>query len=153
MIRLSKILVPTDFSEPSKYALRYACRLADQFKAEVHQVHVVEALPDLYFEGAIFTSETEGRMRETAEKLLKKQPQAPWADGVTVTHEVRQGTPLNEILAAAKDFEADLIVIGTHGRSGVGHLLLGSVAEKVIRKSPCPVLTVRTPEHLLGIKE
>lgn len=146
MFRIKKIMVPTDFSSHSQYASKYAAKLAEQFGAEIHLVHIVEALPVVYYEGTVFTEESEARLVESARKLLHKQPESPWSEGTKVIHEVIQGTPMNEIVAYAKKNEIDLIVAGTHGRTGVGHLLLGSVAEKIVRSAPCPVLTVRKPD-------
>lgn len=143
MIRVKKILVPTDFSPHSGEAMKYACTLAEQFNAELHLLHVVELLPVAYYEGAVFTAESEEKMREAAEKLLHKQPEPPWKDSLKVVYEVRQGTPFHEVVGYAKDNNIDLIVMGTHGRTGLGHVLLGSVAERVVRKAPCAVLTVR----------
>ncbi len=143
MIRVKKILVPTDFSTHSSEAMKFACTLAEQFNAELHLLHVVELLPVAYYEGAIFTAESEQRMREAAEKMLHKQPESPWKESLQVVYEVRQGTPFHEIVGYAKDNAIDLIVMGTHGRTGLGHVLLGSVAERVVRKAPCAVLRVR----------
>lgn len=143
MIRVKKILVPTDFSPHSGEAMKYACTLAEKFGAELHLLHVVELLPVAYYEGAIFTAESEEKMREAAEKLLHKQPEPPWKDSLKVVYEVRQGTPFHEVVGYAKDNNIDLVVMGTHGRTGLGHVLLGSVAERVVRKAPCAVLTVR----------
>lgn len=142
MLQIKKILVPTDFSAHSTDALRYACTLAEQFHSEVHLLHVVELMPITYYEGAIFTQESETRMREAAASLLHKQPESPWKESLKFNFEVRQGTPFHEIVTYAKDNDIDLIVQGTHGRTGLGHVLLGSVAERVVRKSPCAVLTV-----------
>jgi nucleotide-binding universal stress UspA family protein len=78
---------------------------------------------------------------------LDQQPGSPWDEKHTVVRELRKGSPFLEIVRYAKDKNIDLIVLGTHGRSGLSHVLLGSVAERVVRKAPCPVLTVRHPEH------
>ena len=82
-----------------------------------------------------------------AEEAMKKLPASPSAAVEDVVRATRQGPPFLEILRYAKEVNADLIVMGTHGRSGLVHMLIGSVAEKVVRKAPCPVLTVRPDQH------
>ena len=147
MIRLNRVLVPTDFSEHSKSAVRYGCELASKFGADLHLLHVVEQLPVMYSEGAIFTPETEAELLAEATNLLDRTPEDIDVTSLKVTRATLQGHPLVEITRYAKENEIDLIVIGTHGRTGLVHMLLGSVAEKVVRKAPCPVLTVHHPEH------
>jgi len=150
MIRLERVLVPIDFSKFSKHALRYGCAFADEFHAELHLLHVLQDLihvvpdvgtglpaPDVYFR----------EVHENAEKALAELPGDLWSGGKEVVRALRTGTPFLEIVRYAKEEQIDLIVLGTHGRSALVHLLLGSVAEKVVRKAPCPVLTVRHPEH------
>jgi nucleotide-binding universal stress UspA family protein len=86
-------------------------------------------------------------LKAIAEKALAEIPDPAWAAGKSIVRVCRQGTPFLEIVRYAKEHEMDLIVLGTHGRSGLAHVLMGSVAERVVRKSPCPVLTVRPTEH------
>lgn len=147
-LRLKKILVPVDFSEFAIKGLRYAARFAEQFGATLVLVHVVE--PVHYPESVIIPPAMEEANRERLKlaraaltKFVKKQVPA----GITTEATTRLGQPFTEILGAAKDFEADLIVIATHGHTGLKHLFLGSVAERVVRLAPCPVLTVRAHEH------
>jgi len=147
MIRLNRILVPTDFSEHSKTAVQYGCELASKFGADLHLLHVVEQLPVMYSEGAIFSPETEAELLAEARELLTKTPADIDVSALNVTRATLEGHPLVEIVRYARENEIDLIVIGTHGRTGLVHVLLGSVAEKVVRKAPCPVLTVHSPEH------
>ncbi|MFM8470392.1 MAG: universal stress protein [Limisphaerales bacterium] len=147
-LRLKKILVPVDFSEFSTKAIKYAARFAEQFVATLVLVHVVE--PVRYPESVLIPPEMEEANRERlklarealAEFVRKQVP----ADIPTETA-TRLGHPFSEIGVAAKDFDVDLIVIATHGHTGLKHLFLGSTAERVVRLAPCPVLTVREREH------
>jgi nucleotide-binding universal stress UspA family protein len=146
-ILLRRILVPTDFSDKSKVALTYAVALVEQFKASIHLLHVVEAIVGIYtapweprdeLDRAIASSawdDLNGLLPSDDRKRLDAEFALEW------------GTPFVEIVRYARAHEIDLIAMGTHGRSGVEHLLMGSVAENVVRSSPCPVLTVRHPEH------
>ena len=150
MIQLSRILVPTDFSEFSQHAIRYGCEFARRFEAELHVVNVVEDIYPLVPEPGIMlpaAGEYLADLQKSAEKSLTKVPAADWVEGLTVVRKVLVGTPFLEIIRYAKEADLDLIVIGTHGRSGLVHALMGSVAERVVRKSPCPVLTVRPEGH------
>jgi len=148
MIELKRILVPIDFSEFSTYALRYACALAGEFQSELHLLHVLQDLvhvvpeigaglpaPEVYFRD----------LGENAVKALEELPGELWQSDKAVVRATRSGNPFLEIVRYAKENDIDLIVLGTHGRGALVHLLLGSVAEKVVRKAPCPVLTVRHP--------
>lgn len=146
MIRLSKILVPTDFSQHSANAVRYGAELAAKFGADLHLLHCVEQTPILYGEGGAWISpETIVELQAAADKQLQEVPVD--VDGVNVIRKCVDGHPFVEVIRYAKSEETDLIVMGTHGRGAIAHLLLGSVAEKVVRKAPCPVLTVRDKEH------
>ncbi len=147
-LRLKRILVPVDFSEFSKKAVRYAVRFAEQFGASLILVHVVD--PVRYPESVIIPP----AMEEANQARVRQARKALGAFArkvlpVTVTSETVPllGVPFEEIVKAAKTMEADLIVIGTHGHTGLKHLLLGSTAERVVRLAPCPVLTVREHEH------
>jgi nucleotide-binding universal stress UspA family protein len=146
MITFTNILVATDFSEPANAALTYGRALAEHFHAALHVLHVTDdvqlrlggeayfaALPDLQ-------KEIEDEARKRLEAQLVEHDRAPLqSDAIVVTS--------SNAAAAIVDFAAerriDLIVVGTHGREGVGHLLMGSVAERVVRMAKCPVLTVR----------
>lgn len=148
MITLNQILVPTDFSETSDAAAKYARALAQAFNADVHLMHVLEnpyvsydplslMPPDNFFE------ELEARTRDRLMRLLTDwEPLHPHVDVVTT-----RGSAFLEIIRYAKEHCIDLIVLGTHGRGPIAHMLMGSVAEKIVRKAPCPVLTVRPPQH------
>lgn len=146
MITLKKILVPTDFGEYSARAIRYGAELAGRFGAELHVLHAHEQIPIMYGEGAFFPPETSAEVKAAAEKHLNELPVEPAGDFPVVRASV-EGHPFVEIIRYAKENDTDLIVIGTHGRGAIGHMFLGSVAEKVVRKAPCPVLTVRDEEH------
>ena len=148
MVKLHKVLFPTDFSEPSEAAWSYALALAKEFGAEIVLLHVVAEPPRLaeaYEMG--FTPERFVRAATDEARRLMADLIAKAADRqVTITPQVRQGVEFREIIQAARDTAADLIVMGTHGRTGLAHALIGSVAEKVVRKAPCPVLTVKHPK-------
>ena len=144
---IARILVATDFSETSELALDYARTMAGRFGASMHLLHVLDEPPALSTLGSE-TSETDltafcatrhERTRQRLQRLL------PADEGVRfcATGEVRTGRPAETIRDVAIERGVDLIVMGTHGRGGVAHLLLGSVAEKVVRIAPCAVLTVR----------
>jgi nucleotide-binding universal stress UspA family protein len=143
MLPIQTVLHPTDFSERSDYAFRLACALARDYGARVIVLHVwsppaavfgdvasVPPLPAGYYPAA------------TEEKLSRIQSPDP---AVRVVHRLEEGEPVATILAVAEGAKADLIVLGTHGRSGLSRLLMGSVAEGVVRKATCPVVTVKTP--------
>ena len=146
----TRILVPTDFSETSDSALRYGKALAAAFGATLHVVHIVEepygqpwAVEAYGFSLAALQDEwIKDAKRRLAESLSAEEQATLHAVTTTVL-----GHPVMEILRYAKDHAIDLIVMGTHGRGPLGHVVLGSVAERVVRKAPCPVLTVRTPER------
>jgi nucleotide-binding universal stress UspA family protein len=146
MIKLEKILTPTDFSDPSQQALTYACELAKRFGAELHLLHVVQPPTTIAVYGTALPDEIL-HPEPAAQKELEKL-EVPDADQIReVVREVRNGPTFVEIVRYAKAVDVDLIVMGTHGRGGIVHALLGSVAEKVVRKAPCPVLTVRDKGH------
>lgn len=150
MIKLEQILVPTDFSEFSSTALKYGCELASRFGARLHLLHVVEDnfafVPD---GGLVVGAELIVETKQAAEKAIERLPDADWLPNGRdqVQRSVVQGTPFVEVVRYAKSNEIDLIVVGSHGRTGLSHMLLGSVAELVVRKAPCPVLTVRPGQH------
>jgi nucleotide-binding universal stress UspA family protein len=146
MVSIRRILVPTDFSDNSARAVRYAAELADKFGSELVLLHVVQdlalVLPDAVMPTPIPTADLD-QLMESAKAGLKAQVEALGLGRLNPKTEVRFGSPAGEIDAAAKDLAADLICVSTHGRTGIAHLLLGSVAEKIVRHAPCPVLIVR----------
>lgn len=150
MIDLKRILLATDFSEYSAAARKYACAFADQFHAELHLLHVIQDLAPLVPEPGVAVPPNTDYLKELEENatlMLERVLDPQWAAGKTIIRAIRQGPPFLEIVRYAKETGIDLIVIGTHGRTGLAHVFMGSVAEKVVRKSPCPVLSVRHPEH------
>ena len=146
MITLKKILVPTDFSEHSNKALLYGAELAAKFGAELHLLHAIEMTPLMYGEGAYIPPEMEIDRENAAVKQLDDLHVAATSD-VKVVRKVQHGHPFVEIVRYARENDIGLIVVATHGRGAIAHMLLGSVAEKIVRKAPCPVLTVRDKEH------
>lgn len=147
MITIKRILVPTDFSDQGKTALMYAVAFADQFGAAVDLLHVMETVPPGALLSYISLNDLKKSMHEEAEKHLEELT-SKWQDyAFPVKKIIVEGHPFVEIIKHAKDSNADMIIMGTHGRGAIAHMLLGSVAEKVVRKAPCPVLTVRHPEH------
>jgi len=139
MLPLHTILVPTDFSEHSELAFHMACSLAQDTGARILALHVYSPPVLAYGEG-IYAPMPVTYPKELEERLQTLQAPTP---NVTVEHIMVEGEPVTEILKTALDSGCDLILVGTHGRSGLGHLLMGSVAEKIVRKAPCPVLTVK----------
>jgi nucleotide-binding universal stress UspA family protein len=144
---IKHILAAHDFGETSQAALDYALGLAEQLKARVTVVHAYEIPVYGFPEGFALTADVIGRIQELASKALEGVVQRAQRPGVQVDAMLRQGSAWSEIAAAATEINAGLIVIGTHGRRGLAHALLGSVAEKVVRTAPCPVLTVHGPKH------
>lgn len=150
MISLKKILVPTDFSEYSACAKNYACAFTDRFGAELHLLHVVQDLAAIVPEPGLAFPPPAAYMEDlqaAAEKSLAEWLDPQWAAGKQVVREIRQGAAFVEIIRYAKEQDVDLIIATTHGRSGLAHVLIGSVAERIVRKAPCPVLTVRPAAH------
>jgi universal stress protein A len=151
MIQLERILVPTDFSNFSRPAMDYGCAIAARFQSELHLLHVVPDPALLIPEAGVFSVEAmqaqSDELAKSALTQLNALPGADWDDGKPIIREVRVGTIFLEIIDYARAANIDLIVIGTHGRSGLMHVLMGSVAERIVRKSPCPVLTVKPEGH------
>ena len=151
MVKFEHILCPTDFSEPAKKALEYACELTTQYGAELHLLHV---LPDpvaaLTAYGPVVSAipaDWEENMRTQVNQQLADALDQKWEQGKKVHRAVSEGVPHAEIIRYAKDHAIDLIVMGTHGRTGFNHFIMGSEAEKVVRQAPCPVLTIAPEER------
>jgi nucleotide-binding universal stress UspA family protein len=147
VFEIRKILAPTDFSAHAENAVRYACGLAQRLGAELHLLHVLSELvptgPDPLLTPVLppeFYQEAEAQSREELGKLL----QGSWGTPRAVEVAVRWDSPVEGIVAYAREAAIELIVIGTHGRTGLSHVLLGSVAERIVREAPCPVLTIRS---------
>ena len=146
-LKLQRILVPIDFSPGSIKALRYARKLADSFGASLCLVHVIETAAFIDGVNEIPIVVPEGMRGEDAKAHLIKLARKEIPSDLPVSPAVRIGTPFQEIADEAKMREADLIVIATHGYTGLKHLFLGSTTEKVVRHAPCPVLVVRERER------
>lgn len=146
-LRIRTILVPIDFSQRSKKALRYAVALARQFGGELVCLHVID-IPygageaGLVVEMQAYRKHLQAESRRALTELVREE-----AREIPVTSLLRAGAPYHEITRAAREFPADLIVISTHGRIGVRRFVLGSTAERVVRHAPCPVLVVRERER------
>jgi nucleotide-binding universal stress UspA family protein len=151
MITLTRVLVATDFSEPSDTALSYGRELATRFGATLHVLHVAQSVYISTFGAGYYAAvapdlqqqiEDEAR-RHLDELLVDSDKSGP----PTVPAILTSGSPASSIVDYAKDHQIDVIVMGTHGRGALAHFVMGSVAERVVRLAPCPVLTVRHPEH------
>ncbi len=148
MLTLSRVLCPTDFSEVSTKAEAYATALAQHYGAALHLLHVDPPMPIMAPYGEIPVDvRLFEEQREQALADLAKAGDRARAGGVDTETSVRGGHPAREILAVIEEQATDLLVLGTHGRGGVEHLLLGSVAEKIVRKAPCPVMVVPAAAH------
>ncbi len=145
MVPIRRILFPTDFSEYADHAWAYVLTFAKEFAAEVHVLHVLPPPPRLTETYAVnFDPDALlEAQRADATALLERQVQAAKEAGLTAQATIQVGVDHHEILEHARAHAVDLIVMGTHGRTGLAHVLLGSVAEKVVRRAPCPVLTIR----------
>jgi universal stress protein A len=147
---IKRILIPIDFSEVSLQALDYAVELGKPFGAELVAVHVVEPIyyatpADVYGPSANLGMLLEEQQRVAAEQLAELEEKLV-KRGATIETVMESGVPYQKIVALADERKVDLIIMATHGRTGLSHLLLGSVAERVVRSAACPVLTVRAYE-------
>lgn len=145
---LKKVLVPLDFSEPARKAMHYAKAFAQQFGAELTLLHVVEPLsyPPDFAVVPLLPPDAEGaRVKELTKHL--EALAAEIGPEVKTEAAVVVGRPWQGVVDYAKENDTDLIVLSTHGYTGLKHALLGSVTEKIVRHAPCPVLVVRDEEH------
>lgn len=147
MSEIKKILVPIDFSNYSKNALKYAVNFAKKFDAKIYLVYVVEPViyPSDFSMGQVTFPVTEVDLNDRAKEELDTLAKTEIGDDNKVETVVKTGKPFVEINETASELDIDLIIIATHGHTGMEHLLFGSTAEKVVRKAPCPVLTLREP--------
>ncbi len=149
MKKLSRILHPTDFSEHSKLAFEYACLVASRFTSELHLLHIfpdprsttspymVDFLPvDFCYE-----------LRQQHERRLEEIMPGTGDENICLVRTVMEGKPFVEIIKYSKAKDIEMIVMGTHGISGLQHLIIGSVAENVVRKADCPVMTIHSDDH------
>jgi nucleotide-binding universal stress UspA family protein len=156
MLAIKTILHPTDFSESSKYAMTYAISFAEEFQAKLVLLHVIEEISSaLYFDMLQAPPLTqlmvniEKQARQALDEVLPPELRGK----LPAEYVLRKGVPFVEILHCAGEMKADMIVLGTHGRTGLKHALFGSVAEKVVRKAICPVLSVRHPHQKFVMPE
>ncbi|MBI3622243.1 MAG: universal stress protein [Nitrospirae bacterium] len=147
MKSIKRIVVPVDFTDFSRRAAEYAVMLARQFRAKVVLVHVIE--PFTYdINESMWVVDHYAALKAIGERLLDQQRKALTRKGMAVQTSLLRGAPAFEIIDEARRRRADLIVMGTHGRTGLQHLVLGSVAERVVRLAACPVLTVGSGKGL-----
>ena len=147
LVEIRRILAPTDFSAHAENAVRYACGLAERLGAELHLLHVLSEIvptgPDPLLTPVLppdFYRDSEAQSRRALESLLDPS----WGRPEAVEVAIRWAGPVEGVVDYAHDTAIDLIVIATHGRTGLSHVLLGSVAERIVREAPCPVLTIRS---------
>lgn len=139
MLSIYTVLHPTDFSERFGNAFQLACALTRDYGARLVVLHVVAPLPPLAYGDVVPPPDPESLLREAKDRL-----EVRGAD-VRAERRLEEGDPVGEILRVAREIGASLIVLGTHGRTGLSRLLMGSVAEQVVRNAPCPVLTATDP--------
>ncbi len=148
MIHAKKILIPTDLSEEARHVLPYAVEFARSYGAKIILVHVVDAR----WVGPVASAEFPGMVEDqidsskTAATQVMEEMRIELGD-LEVETQVLIGSPHVEIVRYARSEDVDLIILATHGRTGLAHALIGSVAEKVVQMAPCPVLTLKHPEH------
>ena len=149
MIKLRKVLVPTDFSESARHALTYGISFAREYEAELTLLHVVENLTVGYASDLfpVPMAEVFQEISGYAKVELAKLGAEVRKRDVAVAEQVVQGKPSAEIIRFARETEVDMIVLGTHGKGMLDQALFGSTTERVVRRAPCPVLTVRLAEH------
>ena len=149
MIQIKRILVPSDFSEPARKALIYAVEFAKAYEAEIILCHVME--PPIYpvsiSVGAVSVPPIGDEMRQHTKEQLELLRTAEIGSKIASRIAVAEGKPFLEIVQLARSEDVDMIIISTHGHTGLKHVLVGSTTEKIVRKAPCPVLCVRQKER------
>lgn len=150
-LRIETIMVPVDFSENALLAVDYAIKLGKRFGSRILLVHVyhfpVELLTDWSAYGTLGGSgELLEALRKEREEQMAALAREKSASGLQIDARVLEGTPFSELVKAARNESADLLIMGTRGLTGIKHVLIGSTAEKVVRKAPCPVLVLK-PEN------
>lgn len=145
MKEIKKILFPTDFSEGSDEVFSYVLSLAGKFKASIDILHVIHEFANItgFYVPHISYDVLEKEMEEAAVKNMKVFCEKNIGRGIEYKIHTRRGIPFAQIIKAAREMSSDIIIMGTHGRTGIDHVFFGSTAEKVVRKSPIAVLTVR----------
>ncbi len=152
MTAIRRILITTDFSDCSKEALQHAIYLARQLDAELYLLHVFE--PPVYTQSNLPTLHPSVRqwiddLRMAESRKFDAMAKEVGQEGIKLNPLFKEGTPFITVLQTAEAIQADLIVLGTHGRTGLDRLLMGSVAERVVRQAPCPVFIVRPKGHIV----
>ncbi len=150
MIKIDNILFPTDFSDFSKYAASFAISFACDYGAKLHLLHVVEITYEIREAVGVEAppmEEIRSKAKELALEEIEAAATPELLEKLDCEFACVRGKPFAEIIGFAREIEADMIVMGTHGRSALVAAMMGSTAEKVVRKSPCPVFTVRLPGH------
>ena len=146
-MHIRSILLPTDFSECGNYALSYAASLARTFGASILCVHVIEpVVPTVGYSGIsepLPMADIADQLEDSAERELPKFAECEECSGLAVEELIVHGEAASEIVRVAKERSVDLIVVSSHGRTGLGRILFGSTAEAVVRHAPCPVLVVK----------
>jgi nucleotide-binding universal stress UspA family protein len=153
MVVFKEVIVPTDFSEHSLRAVDYAIEIAEKFGSRLKLIYVIE--PFLQAADVSWTSvdfdELNKSHQKSAEQQLDQILKERIPKSVVAESMILFGKPFVEIVKVAREDNADLIVMATHGRGAVAHILMGSTADKVVRKAPCPVLTVKHPKHMFAL--
>jgi nucleotide-binding universal stress UspA family protein len=143
MFPISRILHPTDFSKPSVHAFELACALARDYGAQLIVLHVISPPTVVFTEGAV-PPDMDFLINDVRARLDQLRAPDP---SITFERRIAQGQAVDSILQAIQELDVDLVVLGTHGHTGLKRLLMGSVAEQILRKAPCPVLTVKGEGH------
>jgi nucleotide-binding universal stress UspA family protein len=150
-MQINSILLPTDFSECAGHALSYAASLARKFSASIICVHVIEpVMPTVGYTGLtepLPIADLSEQLEESAERELPKVAACRECEGLEIEEVIAHGDAAAEIVRVAQERKVDLIVIASHGRTGLGRILFGSTAESVVRHAPCPVLVVKQNEQ------
>lgn len=146
-MKINTILVPTDFSELSNEAVDYAFSIAKRIDAKMVFMHTLE-WPDHPDEMTPMADEGYAFMKDRGNAMLHDLVEQAEKEGLEASALLADGVPFVEIIQGARKHNADLIIMGTHGRTGFSHVMMGSQAEKVVRLAPCPVLTIKSPQHV-----
>jgi nucleotide-binding universal stress UspA family protein len=150
IMQVKSILLPTDFSECGNYALSYATSLARTFGASIIAVHVIETIvPTVGYSGMtepLPIADITEQLEDSAERELPRLAECEECAGLEIEELIVHGEAASEIVRVAKEREVDLVVISSHGRTGLGRMLFGSTAEAVVRHASCPVLVVKPPQ-------
>ena len=148
---IRSILLPTDFSDCANYALSFATSFARQYGAKIICVHVIEPIvPTVGYTGMtepLPIADISEQLEDSAERELPKLSECDECDGIDVEEVIVHGDAASEIVRVAGERKVDLIVISSHGRTGLGRIFFGSTAESVVRHAPCPVLVVKPPQE------